>query len=97
MTAQEIDAVARDGDRRRRLGRALHPPDRARHRAGHPQAPYIVAGNDIPLVPGIAFSVEPGIYLAGRCGARIEDIVVCTEDGVRTFNDGPRELVELPG
>ena len=45
----------------------------------------------------MAFSVEPGIYLAGRCGARIEDIVVCTGDGVRTFNEAPRELVELPG
>ena len=73
------------------------------HRTGHGigldthEAPYIVAGNDLPLVPGMAFSVEPGIYLAGRCGARIEDIVVCTEDGVRTLNDGPRELVELPG
>ncbi len=73
------------------------------HRTGHGigldthEAPYIVAGNEVPLVPGMAFSVEPGIYLAGRCGARIEDIVVCTEDGVRTLNDGPRELVELPG
>ncbi|WP_235003244.1 M24 family metallopeptidase [Blastococcus haudaquaticus] len=73
------------------------------HRTGHGigldthEAPYIVAGNDIPLVPGMAFSVEPGIYLAGRCGARIEDIVVCTEDGVRVLNEGPRELVELPG
>ena len=73
------------------------------HRTGHGigldthEAPYIVAGNDLPLEPGMAFSVEPGIYLAGRCGARIEDIVVCTDDGVRTLNDGPRELVELPG
>ena len=49
------------------------------------------------LEPGMAFSVEPGIYLAGRCGARIEDIVVCTEDGVRNLNGGRRELVELPG
>ena len=45
----------------------------------------------------MAFSVEPGIYLPGRCGARIEDIVVCTDDGVRPLNEGPRELVELPG
>ena len=52
---------------------------------------------DLPLEPGMAFSVEPGIYLAGRCGARIEDIVVCTDDGVRSLNVGPRELVELPG
>jgi Xaa-Pro aminopeptidase len=56
-----------------------------------------VAGNDLPLEPGMAFSVEPGIYLAGSCGARIEDIVVCTDDGVRTLNEGTRELVELPG
>jgi Xaa-Pro aminopeptidase len=45
----------------------------------------------------MAFSVEPGIYLAGRYGARIEDIVVCTDDGVRNLNGGTRELVELPG
>jgi Xaa-Pro aminopeptidase len=73
------------------------------HRTGHGigldshEAPYIVEGNGIPLVPGMAFSIEPGIYLAGRCGARIEDIVVCTEDGARPLNVGPRELVELPG
>jgi Xaa-Pro aminopeptidase len=73
------------------------------HRTGHGigldthEAPYIVAGNATLLQPGAAFSVEPGIYLAGRCGARIEDIVVCTEDGVRTLDNGPRELVELPG
>ena len=45
----------------------------------------------------MAFSVEPGIYLAGRHGARIEDIVVCTRDGVRMLDNGPRELVELAG
>ena len=73
------------------------------HRTGHGigldthEAPYVVEGNDLPLEPGMAFSVEPGIYLAGRCGARIEDIVVCTDDGVRTLNEGTRELVELPG
>jgi Xaa-Pro aminopeptidase len=73
------------------------------HRTGHGigldthEPPYVVAGNDLPLVAGMAFSVEPGIYLAGRCGARIEDIVVCTEDGVLTCNDGPRELAVLPG
>src|SRR3954454_4344178 len=73
------------------------------HRTGHGigldthEAPYIVAGNDIPLEPGMAFSIEPGLYFAGRCGARIEDIVVCTDDGVRSLNEGPRELVELPG
>jgi Xaa-Pro aminopeptidase len=96
-TAEQIDAAARDVIEDAGWGKHFI------HRTGHGigldthEAPYIVAGNDIPLVPGMAFSVEPGIYLAGDCGARIEDIVVCTSDGVRTLNDGPRELVELPG
>jgi Xaa-Pro aminopeptidase len=97
VTAEAIDAAAREVITDAGWGEHFI------HRTGHGigldthEAPYIVAGNDVPLVPGIAFSVEPGIYLAGRCGARIEDIVVCTDDGVRTLNDGPRELVELPG
>src|SRR4051812_9456110 len=97
VTAQEIDAVARAVIDDAGWGEHFI------HRTGHGigldthEAPYIVAGNDLPLVPGVAFSVEPGIYLAGRCGARIEDIVVCTDDGVRNLNNGPRELVELPG
>jgi Xaa-Pro aminopeptidase len=97
VTAESIDAAARAVIDSAGWGEHFI------HRTGHGigldthEAPYIVAGNDLSLVPGMAFSVEPGIYLAGRCGARIEDIVVCTEDGVRTLNGGPRELVELPG
>ena len=97
VTAEAIDTAARD------VIAAAGWGEHFIHRTGHGigldthEAPYIVAGNDLPLVPGIAFSVEPGIYLAGRCGARIEDIVVCTEDGVRTLNNGRRELVELAG
>src|SRR4029453_10421349 len=97
VTAEAIDAAAGGVSAGGGWGEPFTP------RPGHGigldthEAPYIVAGNGEPLVPGIAFSVEPGIYLAGRCGARIEDIVVCTEDGVRTLNDGPRELAELPG
>jgi Xaa-Pro aminopeptidase len=41
----------------------------------------------------MVFSVEPGIYLAGRHGARIEDIVACTETGVEPLNQTPHELV----
>ena len=48
--------------------------------------PYVVEGNATVLVPGHAFSVEPGIYLAGRYGARIEDIVVATDAGPRALN-----------
>ena len=71
------------------------------HRTGHGigldghEEPYIVAGNDLALEPGMVFSVEPGVYLAGRYGARIEDIVVCTESGVERLNTRPTDLVIL--
>jgi Xaa-Pro aminopeptidase len=68
------------------------------HRTGHGigleehEDPYIVASNALPLVAGHAFSVEPGIYLAGRFGARIEDIVVATEAGPRALNHVSHDL-----
>jgi Xaa-Pro aminopeptidase len=97
VTAEQVDAAAREVIAAAGWGEYFI------HRTGHGigldthEAPYIVAGNDLPLVPGMAFSVEPGIYLPGRCGARIEDIVVCTANGVTALNEGPRELVVLPG
>jgi Xaa-Pro aminopeptidase len=97
VTCEQVDAAARDVIAAAGWGEYFI------HRTGHGigldthEAPYIVAGNDLPLEPGMAFSVEPGIYLPGRCGARIEDIVVCTDDGVTALNEGPRELVVLPG
>jgi Xaa-Pro aminopeptidase len=57
--------------------------------------PYIVEGNDLVLEEGMAFSIEPGIYVEGSHGARIEDIVVCTDGGIERLNRTPRELVEL--
>ncbi len=84
--AQEIDRVAR---------RTLEASDLARHfihRTGHGigleahEDPYIVEGNDDALAAGHAFSVEPGVYVPGRWGARIEDIVVATPDGPRALN-----------
>jgi Xaa-Pro aminopeptidase len=71
------------------------------HRTGHGigleshEDPYLVAGNTEPLEPGMAFSVEPGIYLPGRHGARIEDICVCTEAGGERLNLVRRDLVVL--
>ncbi|UVS79332.1 Xaa-Pro peptidase family protein [Actinokineospora sp. UTMC 2448] len=71
------------------------------HRTGHGigldvhEHPYIVAGNGLVLEPGMAFSVEPGVYLPGRWGARIEDIVVVTEDGVAALNNRPHGLAVL--
>ena len=73
------------------------------HRTGHGigldghEDPYLVAGNDLPLRPGMAFSVEPGIYLPGEYGARIEDIVVCGDDGPIVLNEAPRELAIVDG
>ena len=73
------------------------------HRTGHGigleehEDPYIVAGNDDPLVSGHAFSVEPGIYLPGRFGARIEDIVVASEYGPRPLNAVDHGLAVVAG
>ncbi len=83
---ERVDGVARDI-----IAEAGYGPYFI-HRTGHGigleehEDPYIVGGNDQPLVPGHAFSVEPGIYLPGRYGARIEDIVVATAVGPRALN-----------
>ncbi|MFB9736186.1 aminopeptidase P family protein [Streptomyces thermocoprophilus] len=69
------------------------------HRTGHGigvtthEPPYMIEGEEQPLVPGMCFSVEPGIYLPGRFGVRIEDIVTVTDDGGRRLNNTTRELV----
>ncbi|MFD8804481.1 aminopeptidase P family protein [Streptomyces sp. NPDC059597] len=69
------------------------------HRTGHGigvtthEPPYLIEGEDQPLVPGMCFSVEPGVYLPGRFGVRIEDIVTVTEDGGRRLNNTTREMV----
>lgn len=73
------------------------------HRVGHGiglethEDPYMVAGNGEPLRRGMAFSVEPGIYLEGRFGARIEDIVVCGPDGPDVLNESSRDLWVVDG
>ncbi|MFJ6389858.1 aminopeptidase P family protein [Streptomyces sp. NPDC091972] len=69
------------------------------HRTGHGigvtthEPPYMIEGEEQPLVPGMCFSVEPGVYLPGRFGVRIEDIVTVTENGGRRLNDTTREMV----
>jgi Xaa-Pro aminopeptidase len=93
VTAEQVDAVARDVLAEAGLADAFV------HRTGHGiglsvhEEPYIVAGNDLPLAEGMAFSVEPGIYFPGQWGARIEDIVIVTADGAEPVNSRPHELV----
>lgn len=92
-TCASVDATARQVITDEGYG------ERFIHRTGHGiglethEDPYIVEGNDRVLEPGMAFSVEPGIYLPGRHGARIEDIVVCTADGVEPLNTSTHGLV----
>lgn len=71
------------------------------HRTGHGigmeehEDPYIVEGNTTPLAAGHAYSVEPGIYVPGRWGMRLEDIVVATDEGPRPLNRAVHDLVVL--
>jgi Xaa-Pro aminopeptidase len=95
VPAEAVDFAARDLIAQAGYGEAfLHRTGHGIGLDGH-EDPYIVAGNAQPLEPGMAFSVEPGIYLTGRHGARIEDIVVCTEDGVERLNTLSTELRQL--
>src|SRR5690606_36521362 len=96
VTAEAVDAAAREPIAEAGFGEFFF------HRTGHGigldvhEDPYIVAGNRTVLEPGMAFSIEPGIYQEGRWGARIEDIVIVTEDGAERVNNQPRDLVVLP-
>lgn len=97
VSAESVDAVGRDLMSEAGIGELFL------HRTGHGigqethEEPYIIAGNDLALEPGMAFSIEPGFYVEGSYGARIEDIAVIGEDGsLEVLNVRPRELVRLP-
>ena len=96
VTAEQVDAAARDVLAEAGLAEFFV------HRTGHGiglsvhEEPYIIAGNDLPLAAGMAFSVEPGIYFPGHWGARIEDIVIVTEDGALSVNSRPHDLIVVP-
>jgi len=92
VPCQEIDRVAR------RVIREAGHGEHFIHRTGHGigvtthEPPYLVEGETLPLVPGMCFSIEPGIYLPGRFGVRIEDIVTVTADGGRRLNNTSHDL-----
>ncbi len=91
-TAHEIDATAQrvikeNGYGEYILSRTGHGIGTAVH-----EAPYIREGNEQILKTGMAFSVEPGIYIAGKFGMRVEDIVVVDGDGVNILNEAPKGM-----
>ena len=91
-TAEEIDASSRTPISQAGYGEYFT------HRLGHGiglsghEEPFIIAGNDLVIQESMAFSIEPGIYMPGKWGMRIEDIVTTTKDGIESLNQGPREL-----
>ena len=93
VTCESVDAAAREVLVDAGLGELFI------HRTGHGiglethEDPYIVSGNTLVLDEGMAFSIEPGFYVEGSYGARIEDIVIATPDGVIVANQQPRDLV----
>ncbi|HEX3539415.1 MAG TPA: Xaa-Pro peptidase family protein [Acidimicrobiales bacterium] len=97
VPCQDVDRAARDiiaaaGYGHYFIHRTGHGIGREEH-----EDPYIVAGNEQPLVPGHAFSVEPGIYLPERFGARIEDIVVAGVGGPQALNRVDHRLAVVAG
>jgi Xaa-Pro dipeptidase len=96
VSCAEIDRAARDVIERAGYGEAFV------HRTGHGlgievhEPPSLMAGEDLVLEPGMVFTVEPGIYLPGRFGVRIEDDVAVTADGFAHLTTAPRDLVVCP-
>lgn len=97
VPAEQIDAVARATITSGGYGEFFT------HRVGHGiglevhEDPYMVAGNTAPLAPGMAFSVEPGVYLPGRWGVRLENIVMCAPDGATVLNRSSLDLRVVRG
>ncbi|GMA58588.1 hypothetical protein GCM10025858_30910 [Alicyclobacillus sacchari] len=95
VTLGEIDDVVRGVIERAGYGSYFT------HRTGHGvgldihEAPFVVGGNEQVLEPGMVMSIEPGIYLPGQFGVRIEDLVAVTETGAEVLNQAPKRLRDV--
>ncbi|MEA2552249.1 MAG: hypothetical protein QOJ65_425 [Fimbriimonadaceae bacterium] len=98
ITAHAVDKAARDVIEAAGYGEFfIHRTGHGIGMRGH-EEPYIVQGNETMLEEGDCFSVEPGIYLPGRFGIRIENIVTVTGDGHESLNEEPAEdFIEIKG
>lgn len=97
VTASEVDAAARKVIEKAGYGQYFN------HRLGHGlgmdvhEYPSIMAGNDMIIEEGMCFSVEPGIYIPGKVGVRIEDCGHVTASGFQVFTKTPKELQYFEG
>ena len=95
ITAEQVDHAARQVIEAAGYGEYFI------HRTGHGlgmethEPPYIRSGNPLVLEPGMTFTIEPGIYLPGKNGVRIEDDMVITEAGAESLSDLPRQLIQI--
>jgi Xaa-Pro aminopeptidase len=95
VTTGEVDQAARQELKRAKLDRFFT------HSTGHGvgleihELPRLAARNDVILRPGMVVTIEPGVYLPGKCGVRIEDMLLVTERGYEVLTPVSKELIEL--
>ena len=94
-TLSDVDAAARDVLKHQKLDKFFT------HSTGHGvgleihEPPRVAQGQKEVLRPGMVITIEPGIYLAGKCGIRIEDVVAITESGYELLTSARKELIEI--